>query len=133
MNDKRKELIAVRRSRGECGECGAIAKVFTPENMYCITCYLKKISIYNFGSVKYVTALKKLLKAQNNKCAYSGRAITLGENNAVDHITPKARKGKDTIENMCFADREINVMKKDLIPEDLIALCKKVVSYAKKP
>ena len=55
--------------------------------------------------------------------------MTIGINASLDHKIPKAKKGNNDIENLCWVDWKINLMKRDLDMNEFVVLCKKVISH----
>lgn len=77
----------------------------------------------------YSTAYDKIFNAKN--CYLSGRKINLENSKSfhLDHITPLAKGGKNTLKNMGIARREANQAKGDLTIEEFIELCIDVCEY----
>ncbi len=50
-------------------------------------------------------------------CQYTGRKLSAREGN-LDHIYPRSRGGKDSFENLVWADRAVNSLKGDRTPEE---------------
>ena len=63
-------------------------------------------------------------------CYLSGEKINLLENQyQLDHIIPKSREGKNTLDNLGIAHTIVNKMKHNLTPEELILWCKKILNH----
>ncbi len=52
-----------------------------------------------------------------NVCQYTGRPLSRNEGN-LDHVHPRSRGGKDSFENLVWADKKINTLKGDRTPEE---------------
>ena len=67
-------------------------------------------------------------------CYLTGRPIDLNKSRSyhLDHIVPRSRGGDDSLDNCQIACREANQAKGDLLVEEFVALCKKVVEKAEK-
>jgi 5-methylcytosine-specific restriction endonuclease McrA len=52
-----------------------------------------------------------------NRCQYTGRLLRPDEGN-LDHVIPRSRGGKDTWENLVWADKVINHRKADRLPHE---------------
>jgi len=50
-------------------------------------------------------------------CQYTGRKLANGHGN-LDHVVPRSRGGRDSFENLVWADKEINTFKGDRTPEE---------------
>ncbi|MFM8758436.1 MAG: HNH endonuclease domain-containing protein, partial [Methylophilaceae bacterium] len=50
----------------------------------------------------------------------------------LDHIVPKSRGGDDSLGNCQIACREANQAKGDLLVDEFLALCKKVIQHTEK-
>ena len=72
-------------------------------------------------------ALSHLWKIQRGLCALTGNK--LNRTAQIDHILPKAKGGKDNIENIRWVCREVNYAKRDMIDEEFIDICKSVIRW----
>lgn len=83
------------------------------------------------GYNKYMFTVKQLLEkiGENPVCYLTGTPIDLNKSRSyhLDHIIPKSRGGDDSLENCQIACRAANQAKGDLLVEEFIELCKKVV------
>lgn len=50
-------------------------------------------------------------------CQYTGRKLARGDGN-LDHVIPRSRGGRDTFENLVWADKQVNTLKADRTPEE---------------
>lgn len=50
-------------------------------------------------------------------CQYTGRKLARDEGN-LDHVQPRSRGGRDSFENLVWADKRINSLKGDRTPEE---------------
>lgn len=71
--------------------------------------------------------LASLWKAQRGLCALTGRR--LDRSAQLDHISPKARGGGDKIGNLRWVCADVNILKRHLTDEELIALCSDVMAW----
>lgn len=72
--------------------------------------------------------LARLWKQQRGKCALTGRRLNR-DNAHLDHITPKARNGRDDIGNLRWLCTEANLAKRDLTDEEFMVLCLDVMRW----
>lgn len=56
-------------------------------------------------------------KRDGGRCQYTGRKLAPSEGN-LDHVHPRSRGGKDTFENLVWADKQINTRKGNKTPEE---------------
>lgn len=75
------------------------------------------------------TVMEKIGK--NPTCYLTGEPIDLTKSStySLDHIIPRSRGGKNTLDNMGLVKKEINLAKSDKTPEEFIELCKKVLKH----
>lgn len=71
--------------------------------------------------------LSKLWKKQRGICALTG--VRLDRNAELDHIIPRAKGGKDNIENLRWVTMCVNRAKRDMLDGDFFDLCLAVVNY----
>lgn len=95
---------------------------------------LSKLSIF-FKSRKEATkhfdeAVKKL--EENPICYLTGEKIDFShpKRYALDHIIPRSKGGSNELSNLAFTTRVANQAKSDLLYEEFVALCKKVVDHS---
>jgi 5-methylcytosine-specific restriction endonuclease McrA len=63
-------------------------------------------------------------------CYLSGEQLNLYENNYnFDHIIPTSRGGQNTFDNLGILHEVVNMMKGDLLPDELIEWCIKILQY----
>jgi hypothetical protein len=74
-----------------------------------------------------VEALFELLKAQNHRCALSGRCLTPG-NVVLDHIKPFSVCSDHSMANVQLVVREANQAKGCMSNDDFIQLCRDVAA-----
>ncbi|OGZ87941.1 MAG: hypothetical protein A2561_00605 [Candidatus Staskawiczbacteria bacterium RIFOXYD1_FULL_32_13] len=137
--DYLKKLRQQRRREKVCLNCGSLYvcnkfNIHTGrknKELMCEICYLKKISKQHLGTSKKWQLLENLFKKQKGKCYYTGIKLTIGQNASIDHKICKAKNGQNNIENLCWADWKINLMKRDLDIQEFFKLCKIVVFYNK--
>mgnify|MGYP001561444089 CR=1 FL=1 len=72
-------------------------------------------------------ALANLWKTQKGLCALTGRKMD--RTAQLDHILPKARGGKDNIENLRWVCEEVNIAKRHMTDEEFINLCNSVIKW----
>jgi len=81
-------------------------------------------------------SVKELLEkiGPNPVCYLTGNPIDLNKTKSyhLDHIVPKSRGGDDSLENCQIACKEANQAKGDLLVEEFLALCKKVIRHTEK-
>jgi 5-methylcytosine-specific restriction endonuclease McrA len=71
--------------------------------------------------------LARKWKEQRGLCALTG--VRLDRTAELDHIIPKARGGKDDIENLRWVSHEVNFAKRDLTDAEFVALCGNVMRW----
>lgn len=78
---------------------------------------------------------KELLKkiGKKPKCYLTGRPIDLLDSRSyqLDHIVPRSKGGKNTLDNCQIACKEANFAKGDLLLIDFFALCKEILEHNK--
>lgn len=92
----------------------------------------KKLWKYPTMTFKPQDLLNKI--GDNPICYLSGRKIDLldGKSYHLDHIIPKNRGGKNTLDNCNIACREANQAKGNLLYDEFILLCKEVLDFNNK-
>jgi 5-methylcytosine-specific restriction endonuclease McrA len=70
----------------------------------------------------------------NPVCYLTGESIDLNKSRAyhLDHIVPKSRGGDDSLDNCQIACREANQAKGDMLVEEFLELCKKIIEHNEK-
>lgn len=89
----------------------------------CDVCWFKRHARCATGRTSDWVGLKILLEQQGYRCAYSGRALTLGPNATLDHKTPRSRGGTNELPNLQWVTRRVNTMKTDFTHEEFIRAC----------
>jgi hypothetical protein len=124
-----------RLAMGMCSDCGQNPPIESMQNneqyKLCESCYLQKVSRIRLGSRKHWAILKQRLVEQNYRCAYTGTLLVLGVNDSLDHIYPVSRYpeiANDPI-NTEWVTREINVLKQDRTPDELLALFRHIIQH----
>ena len=74
--------------------------------------------------------LRGLWDKQNGLCALTGRP--LGSTAELDHIIPRTRGGKDTLENAQWLCSEANQAKRKMLDSEFIELCREVIAWIEK-
>lgn len=72
--------------------------------------------------------LWKIAKKQKLICPLTGDRLTT-ESVSVDHIIPRSKGGKNTLDNIRLVSYWANIAKNGLTDQEFLELCKKVVSY----
>lgn len=75
--------------------------------------------------------LASLWKKQRGRCALSGQRM--GRDAETDHRLPRARGGKDSIENLQWVTRVANRAKRDLTDEEFLLLCQQCAAWMSRP
>jgi len=141
-NNNLKNKFAQRNIEKQCWLCGNPKTLKNNLNFFsgkerkwltCEKCFFKEASKKHLGTQKKWEELKNLLRLQNNKCYISGRHLIIGKNASIDHINPRSRGGKDSIENVAWCDTEINLVKNKLSLKEFYELCKEVALNQKIP
>lgn len=71
-----------------------------------------------------------LAKRQKLRCALTGDKLT-NETISIDHIIPRSKGGKNTIENLRLVRKDINLALFTHTDEEFYFMCKSVVDYLK--
>jgi 5-methylcytosine-specific restriction endonuclease McrA len=71
--------------------------------------------------------LARLWRKQNGLCALTGRK--LDRTAELDHIMPRAKGGRDNIENLRWVCVEANLCKRDFTDEELVAICSDIMRW----
>jgi len=79
------------------------------------------------GATVHAAELSKLWKIQRGRCALTGRR--LDRTAQVDHKIPRAKGGKDEIENLRWVCAEINYAKRDMSDDELLDMCLDCMSW----
>ena len=83
---------------------------------------MTKKTEYKFRSQDFY----KLLESQNYRCPVSGRKLT-PENTTACHKVPLKRGGTHCFENIYLLVAEVARLKKDMLDEELVALCEDII------
>lgn len=83
------------------------------------------------GSEAKITAkaLLMLIEDQHYRCALSGVPLD-PENAAIDHIIPVSRGGSHDMTNLQVLHENVNVSKRNMMPEEFIEMCVNVAKHA---
>jgi 5-methylcytosine-specific restriction endonuclease McrA len=75
--------------------------------------------------------LKKV--GDNPTCALTGDPIDLTKGNTyhLDHIIPSSKGGDNSLDNCQILSKDVNMAKGNLLTEDFIKLCEKVIKHHK--
>lgn len=67
----------------------------------------------------------------NTQCYLTGEPINLitSKNYNIDHIVPPKRGGNNSIDNMGILTKEVNNMKKDLLIDEFVSWCKRILEH----
>jgi 5-methylcytosine-specific restriction endonuclease McrA len=68
---------------------------------------------------------KGIWERDGGKCQYTGRKLAPHEGN-IDHVLPRSRGGQTTWENCVLADKKVNSLKGNRLPEELGLQLKKM-------
>ncbi len=122
--------------QGLCTRCGKnkfllSMKDRTSRQRQCEACYLKRAAKNNLGSERFAQLLLDKLNTQHWTCPYTGDTIVLGDNDSVDHIRPRIRFPDESMnpDNVEWITRRANVMKRDLMPDEFLAVIKQIHDY----
>lgn len=118
-----------RKVNKACFNCGSeriLQSTLGKKRQFCEDCYFKDKAKEHFQQAELGKALRDIFHRQEGKCAYSGIELLLGVNDSIDHIKPMAiypNLAKD-IANICWADKRVNEMKRDMSADDFLDLVK---------
>jgi 5-methylcytosine-specific restriction endonuclease McrA len=81
------------------------------------------------ANFNYKDVIKKF--GEKPYCYLTGRVLDITDPKSYhfDHIIPKSKGGKSTLENLGFTCKEANVAKSDLLLEDFLSLCKEILEF----
>lgn len=115
----------------EAGLCRFCKNVHLKEQKVCAICYLKVLAKNNLNSRKHGEKLYLKLIEQNYKCYLTGKPIELGVNASLDHVVPRSRNPDLAydLDNIKWCDTKVNFMKKDLVIDEFIEICKQIIEY----
>ena len=67
----------------------------------------------------------------NPVCAYTGVSIDWSQPSTYhfDHIIPASKGGDNSLDNLAICTARANTVKADMTPDELLELCKSIVSY----
>lgn len=112
----------MRVANGRCAGHPSRTSITTGK---CEECFFRAVALANLGSGKlHWRFLKDLLKAQNYRCAYTGRKLQPGKGCSIDHIRPTARGGSQTRKNVQWVAFEVNRVKSYLTHKEFLAVCR---------
>lgn len=81
-------------------------------------------------------SVKEIIEKFGEKpiCYLTGRSIDIYDTKSYhfDHIVPVSRGGENTLDNLGVCIRQANLAKHDMLPEELINLCKEIIAYQEK-
>src|SRR5690242_14064900 len=60
---------------------------------------------------------RTIRERDGNRCQYTGKLLRPEEGN-LDHVLPRSRGGRDTWENLVWADKAVNSRKGDRLPQE---------------
>ena len=60
---------------------------------------------------------RTIRERDDNRCQYTGKLLRPDEG-SLDHILPRSRGGRDTWENLVWADKDVNTRKADRLPRE---------------
>jgi hypothetical protein len=95
--------------------------------------WYREKSYTHLGTTKRWKELRSLARKQNFRCAYTGETIAPGSTMSVDHVIPKSHErypGDNNIDNLCWTTWTLNRCKSNLTSEELLSLCRAIVSYS---
>ncbi len=114
----------------QCGRSAMRSMVGRHTHPLCEKCYLKKAAYRNLGSVKHWVDLREMLEKQGYRCALTGKRLTLGINDSIDHKYPVSRFPHlaTRIDNVHWVTRAVNNKKLDKTVAEFLA-CRKRSSW----
>jgi hypothetical protein len=75
----------------QCGTADPLPALADKREPLCETCWYRRTARNNLGTSVHWRLLRDKFAAQDGRCPYSGDALTLGLNAALDHILPTSR------------------------------------------
>lgn len=114
-----------RISKGLCCHCGSLA-VAGKKWLVCETCWFKRVAAAHTGTTRHGPALKELWDRQGGRCAYTGTQLAIGVNAALDHVWPRSRGGRGSLDNLQWVCKPVNLMKNDCTHDEFLRFCRLV-------
>ena len=100
------------------------------EFLICPVCFFKTVAAHNLGKSSRYTEIMGLFEAQGRKCACTGEPLILCSTASLDHIVPRSRGGDDSLGNLRWVLKAVNIAKHDLTHEEFLSLCRRVLEGA---
>jgi 5-methylcytosine-specific restriction endonuclease McrA len=123
---ERAARVAERRANGICTSWSC--KLPALAGSLCLDCWFRRVATDTLGSRQSWAELKDLWLKQDGMCALTGSPLVPGAKRvALDHIVPKARGGGNEISNLRWVTFEVNRAKSDMLDEDFVEMCRRVV------
>ena len=118
-NNYRNEWRNQQKDKGLCRVC---KNPHLPNSTLCEEHYFCDASRRHLGTSTRWKELKGLWESQNHKCAYSGRILTLGLDDGIDHIKPLSKHPEllNNIDNLQYIHRKINFFKQDFEEKEFL-------------
>lgn len=116
--------VARLKAEGLCIRCGKV-KTFG-DKQHCPTCFLKVTAHSVWRDQHRWTDLKAIFDRQGGVCPYTGKALTLGLDASIDHITPTARGGTNDLDNLQWVLYDVNLMKLDHLHHEFLELVRTI-------
>lgn len=115
------------RKANKCVDCCRDDNL--PNASYCRVCYLKRTSHRHLGATKRWTELESLLLRQLERCAYTGKPISLGTDASLEHVEPVSRSPSRAtdINNLRWVSKEVNLAKRNMTLREFIEMCRSVL------
>jgi len=118
------------KEEGKCTRCGKSVKLLDSKSC-CQICYLKKVSVSHFNTVKKWEQLKELWDNQSGVCPYTGIHLKLGIDATFEHIYPRSRFPElhENPNNWQWIHYRVNEMKNDLTPIEFIDFISNILQH----
>lgn len=110
------------------GLCPSCRKTTSEIGLLCLPCWFRQMANAATKTPVNGKAVRELLDQQGSRCAYTGELLVPGQNASLDHKIPRSRGGLNVIGNLHWVTIRVNFMKRDLIHDEFLLVCRAVAA-----